>query len=234
MTTTKERRLDTAALAVSDGSVARRRRYSNRDRVCEAALELFNANGYSSVTTNHIAAHAGISPGNLYYHFRHKEEIVESIYRDAISYIHNVAALPESGNLTAKICADYYLNAMETFWIYRSIFGDIHEIARRNSNIAIEHRKFIRWSIERLCEIFEVLSADGRLRHPVPTHDKLEEVADNTSLILTGWWPHLQGLYEPSEITLESVRLGAVRAYSLIEPYLSLRFAASVRKNMPV
>jgi AcrR family transcriptional regulator len=51
-----------------------------RDRVLNAALELFNERGSASVTTNHVAARAGISPGNLYYWFADKDEIVRELY----------------------------------------------------------------------------------------------------------------------------------------------------------
>jgi AcrR family transcriptional regulator len=51
-----------------------------RERVLESALELFNERGCASVTTNHVAAHAGISPGNLYYWFGDKDEIVRELY----------------------------------------------------------------------------------------------------------------------------------------------------------
>jgi len=51
-----------------------------RDRVLRAALELFNERGSASVTTNHVAARAGISPGNLYYWFSDKDEIVRELY----------------------------------------------------------------------------------------------------------------------------------------------------------
>ena len=51
-----------------------------RDRIVEASLELFNAQGERSVTTNHIAAHLGMSPGNLYYHFRNKQAIIALLF----------------------------------------------------------------------------------------------------------------------------------------------------------
>lgn len=50
-----------------------------KDRIIATAIELFNEKGTKAVSTNHIAAAAGISPGNLYYHFRNKEEIIRSI-----------------------------------------------------------------------------------------------------------------------------------------------------------
>ena len=53
---------------------------NTRTRIIEAAITLFNERGSGAVTTNHIAAAAGISPGNLYYHFRNREDIVRAIF----------------------------------------------------------------------------------------------------------------------------------------------------------
>jgi len=51
-----------------------------RDKILEKALALFNEKGTTAVTTNHIASAMGISPGNLYYHFRNREEIIQNIF----------------------------------------------------------------------------------------------------------------------------------------------------------
>jgi AcrR family transcriptional regulator len=56
-----------------------------RDRVLAAALELFNERGSGSVTTNHVAAQAGISPGNLYYWFSDKDEIFRELYAQFVA-----------------------------------------------------------------------------------------------------------------------------------------------------
>lgn len=55
------------------------------DRVLATALELFNDRGTAAVTTNHVAARAGISPGNLYYWFADKDEIVRLLYAQFVA-----------------------------------------------------------------------------------------------------------------------------------------------------
>lgn len=53
---------------------------NTHDMILRTALELFNTQGSRTVTTNHIAKGCGISPGNLYYHFKNKEEIIRALY----------------------------------------------------------------------------------------------------------------------------------------------------------
>ena len=57
-----------------------------RARVLQSALDLFNERGSTAVTTHHIAEKAGISPGNLYYHFKNKEEIIRDLFRQIEIY----------------------------------------------------------------------------------------------------------------------------------------------------
>jgi AcrR family transcriptional regulator len=53
---------------------------NTKDAIIDKARELFNAEGTARVSTNHIAAALGISPGNLYYHYRNKTEIVRALF----------------------------------------------------------------------------------------------------------------------------------------------------------
>ena len=48
------------------------------ERILEVTLDLFNRFGEPNVSTTLIAGALGISPGNLYYHFPAKDELVNA------------------------------------------------------------------------------------------------------------------------------------------------------------
>lgn len=53
-----------------------------KEKIKSSAIKLFNDSDTLSVTTNHIAKDLGMSPGNLYYHYKNKEDIIKDIYCD--------------------------------------------------------------------------------------------------------------------------------------------------------
>ncbi|MEZ5219381.1 MAG: helix-turn-helix domain-containing protein [Ilumatobacteraceae bacterium] len=58
-----------------------------RTRILEAALELFNRDGYASTSQANIAAASGIRQGNLTYHFPAKMDLVEALRDEARSVL---------------------------------------------------------------------------------------------------------------------------------------------------
>ena len=73
-----------------------------KDRILQISLQLFNERGERSVTTNHIAAELGISPGNLYYHFRNKQEIIKELALQYQKETLEMLALPPERPLTTS------------------------------------------------------------------------------------------------------------------------------------
>ncbi len=71
-----------------------------KQRIVDTAERLFNESGTGAVSTNHIAAAMGISPGNLYYHFGNKDEIVVAALERLASDLHAAWSTPAEGAVT--------------------------------------------------------------------------------------------------------------------------------------
>lgn len=76
-----------------------------RGRILTAAAQLFEQQGYRSVSMRAIAAALGISVGNLTYHFPHKQDIATALAEQELKTI----ILPEEASLAAL---DGYLRRM--------------------------------------------------------------------------------------------------------------------------
>lgn len=62
----------------------------NRQRVIEAARELFASRGMEA-TLNEVAHHAGLGVGTVYRRFSTKEELIEAIFEDGINQLAELA-----------------------------------------------------------------------------------------------------------------------------------------------
>lgn len=57
--------------------------HDTRERILEAALELFRERGFAEATMREIAARAGVATGLAYYYFKSKDAIVLAYYQRA-------------------------------------------------------------------------------------------------------------------------------------------------------
>lgn len=115
-----------------------------RDRILQCALELFNTDGEPNVTTLDIANELDISPGNLYYHFRGKEALLEELLNDFIDNTHGLLHLE---GLDAELePEDYWLFLhllFEAITVYRFLFQDLSNLMGRYSLIERNMRQWV-------------------------------------------------------------------------------------------
>jgi AcrR family transcriptional regulator len=87
--------------------------------ILETAKTLFNQHGTSKVSTNHIAQEAGISPGNLYYHFKDKNHIIRELYEQMINAWEAPYMEIESLDLTFAYLKRFIQADFKLLWDYR-------------------------------------------------------------------------------------------------------------------
>lgn len=61
----------------------------SRDRIVESANSLFYTKGYNQTSFADIAASVGITKGNLHYHYKSKEELLEAVIEYRMNIIAN-------------------------------------------------------------------------------------------------------------------------------------------------
>lgn len=143
----------------------------SKKKIKKYALDLFNEKDTFSITTNHIALCAKISTGNLYYHYKNKEDIIIDIYEEMIEEFESLKSFEKilnSQNPLEELSKMYDLY-LDIFWDYRFLMRDssvllstlpkFKEIFIQRQNLRIEQIKtLIEYFISK--EIFRQMSED--------------------------------------------------------------------------
>lgn len=191
-----------------------------RERVLDTSLRLFNEQGVQHVTTNHIAEEAGISPGNLYYHFRHKEDIVVALYRRYEVRAASVMNVPDASQVSIDDLWLLVHMAFEAIQEYSFLFRDLSDL---NAEYAALRQRFVanlEHSIARTEAYLMQLATDGQLD---ATAMEVKALALNMVLVST-YWLALQGVrndkaHAGANSDTQLPR-GVFQVLSLVIPYL--------------
>lgn len=202
-------------------SAALRAPSKTRERVLDTSLALFNEFGAPNVTTNHIADAAGISPGNLYYHFRHKEDIITGLYDRYEAALGEVIGGTDG---EAGAVDDLWLIvhlAFEVIHDYRFVHRDLSELSAAYPTVRARFQRGLERGIKQTTQYCRALAEQGALD---ATPDEAQALAVNMSLVTT-YWLNLQALRGASSGTgsmtdSDAISLGVFQVLSLITPYL--------------
>jgi AcrR family transcriptional regulator len=86
---------------------------TTRDRLLEAARELFTTDGYHATTTPVLAKRAGVAEGTIYRHFPSKQALLNAAYQD----VHRWGAEQVRGSVTMPGRTGERLMALGQAWL---------------------------------------------------------------------------------------------------------------------
>ncbi|MDO6425415.1 MULTISPECIES: TetR/AcrR family transcriptional regulator [Thalassotalea] len=190
-----------------------------RDKIIQASIELFNEQGERNVTTNHIAAHLGISPGNLYYHFRNKEDIILSIYEE---YARNLLleTFPQVNPNTKPLdTIILYMDAVfQALMKFRFFYANLPVLLAKSPQL---HEKYVEVQHTISQRLSEMLIALRDADMMTFADDELADIVSILRLINTFWLSFYQTQNENTEIN-DSVFLdGVLKILVMIRPYIT-------------
>lgn len=189
-------------------------------RIVRAGLELFNSRGERNVSTNHIAAHLGISPGNLYYHFSNKTDIIYEIFLQYQKLIDSHLQIPEKRLLTVEDQFFYLEAVFDGLWNYRFFHRDLEHYLECDPRLQRDYRLFTEICLASIEKILSGLEASSVLR---PMQGGMRRTfALNTWLIITSWMSYLKTAAdsEVGRIEKDALMQGIYQIISLEIPYL--------------
>ncbi|HRI18495.1 MAG TPA: TetR/AcrR family transcriptional regulator, partial [Burkholderiaceae bacterium] len=190
------------------------------ERILDVSLELFNRHGLPNVSTTLISAELNISPGNLYYHYPAKDELINALfdrYERALSEL-----LPAAGG--ARNVEDAWLffhMLFELIWQYRFIYRDLNDLVSTNRRIETHFQFVLQHKTAAVQELLGGLTSGGAMRI-----DLASAATTATSMVvLITYWLSYEYVREPrraleAESAAASMMRGAFHALSLLAPYL--------------
>lgn len=155
-----------------------------KERILQLSLQLFNERGERSVTTNHIAAELNMSPGNLYYHFRNKNEIIKELMQQYQKQTLEMLALPEDRLLDANDKVRYFQVLSSQLWAYRFLHRDVYHLIENHEDFRRMYPDFANKVMQQGQKIYKAFVAAGLMEM---TDSEIEALTINLWIVLTNW-----------------------------------------------
>ncbi|RFS24745.1 TetR/AcrR family transcriptional regulator [Chitinophaga silvatica] len=140
-----------------------------KEKILEAALSLYNEKGVNTITTRHIAASINISAGNLHYHFKHTDDIIQSLYNQLAGEFDEQVSEMESARVTdLSAIVGFAEKSFSIVYKYRFFFLNFVEIGNRIPAIKKAYQQLTARRKKEFTGVFQLLIRNGIFRSDIP------------------------------------------------------------------
>jgi AcrR family transcriptional regulator len=190
------------------------------ERILEVTLGLFNRFGEPNVSTTLISAELAISPGNLYYHYPAKEELINALFNRYETALHEL--LNASDNVRDVEDAWFFVHSLfELIWNYRFLYRDLNDLLSKNRRLETHFQAVLKNKTRSFQAMLQSLNRCGVLQLD---SRELEPTATSMVVVLTYWLSFEyvrdpRNALEPESAQVALMR-GAQHVLNLLTPYL--------------
>ncbi len=190
------------------------------ERILEVTLELFNRFGEPNVSTTLISAELGISPGNLYYHYPAKDELINSLFE---RYERALNELLQAADGVRNVeDAWFFLHSQfEIIWQYRFLYRDLNDLLSKNRLLETRFQSVLKNKTRAVRALLSGMSLSGA----VDIDSREVEPTANCMVVVLTYWLSFEYVrdprraLEPENAELALMR-GAQHVLALLAPYL--------------
>jgi AcrR family transcriptional regulator len=184
-------------------------------RIIDTALRLFNEHGTAAVSTNRIAEECGISKGNLHYHFKNKNEIIEAIFRRIVDEM-NASWYQDHTQPTIRHMAEMFARQVLLIYEYRFFYREMPSLLRESVSLMMRYRDNRQRRMAALEDFFVVLDRAGALRFG-GDGVLIKSIVHSTWIISDNWLNSQEFLGRPLDD--QSVLAGYHLILDILKPY---------------
>jgi AcrR family transcriptional regulator len=190
------------------------------ERILEVTLDLFNRFGEPNVSTTLISAELRISPGNLYYHYPAKDELINALF-DRYETALNELLSASDGVRNVEDAWFFMHTLFELIWQYRFLYRDLNDLLSKNRRLETHFQTIL---INKTRAVRAMLDGMGRAGSLHIDSRELEATATSMVVVLTYWlsFEYVRDprrALEPDSAQAALVR-GAHHVLNLLMPYL--------------
>jgi AcrR family transcriptional regulator len=190
------------------------------ERILEVSLDLFNRFGEPNVSTTLISAELNISPGNLYYHYPAKDELINSLfdrYERSLSELLNAS----DGVRNVEDAWFFMHTLFELIWQYRFLYRDLNDLLSKNRVLETHFQVLLDRKGRAVRALLDALSRGGALHI---SGAEAQPLSTAMVVVLT-YWLSYEYVRDPRralepEAAAASMARGAYHALVLLLPYL--------------
>ena len=190
------------------------------ERILEVTLELFNRFGEPNVSTTLISSELSISPGNLYYHYPAKDELINSLFD---RYEKSLGELLSASDGVRNVeDAWFFMHTLfELIWQYRFLYRDLNDLLSKNRRLETHFQSVLKNKTRSVKALLDGMSRAGSV-----SIDSREVEATATSMVVVlTYWLSFEYVRDPRkalepENAQAALLRGAHHVLNLLVPYL--------------
>src|SRR6188768_2855104 len=133
------------------------------ERILDTTLDLFNRFGEPNVSTTLISAEMGISPGNLYYHYPAKDELINALF-DRYEKGLNEILQAADGVENVEDAWLFFHMLFELVWRYRFLYRDLNDLLSKNRRLETHFQAVLKDKARAVRALLDGMSRSGAVR----------------------------------------------------------------------
>ncbi len=190
------------------------------ERILETTLELFNRFGEPNVSTTLISAELNISPGNLYYHYPAKDELINALFGRYETALNELLRAADGVDNVEDAWLFFHM-LFELIWNYRFLYRDLNDLLSKNRRLETHFQFVLKNKAKAMHAVLDGLARSGAVRI---TGAQAAPTATSMVVVVT-YWLSFEYVRDPRralepESANAAMGRGAYHALALLMPHL--------------